>query len=101
MNEWPQAKMLKLQKLWNAGTATKIIAKQFGTTVNNIGVMVRNFRDRGVDLKIRYNTASTPMAFRNADVEKRKCLGWCGKEFSSTHMGNRFCPACDKRRKAA
>ena len=101
MTEWPQVKINQLTKLWNTGTTAKQIAEALGTTVNNIGRMVRICRDRGIDLTIRYKKSSTPLALRGSEVELRPCLGWCGKEFHSVWKGNRFCPACDTQRKRA
>lgn len=41
--------------------------------------------------------------YRYADhhVAQRKCLGECGKMFTSKSPANRICPACTKRSDAA
>jgi len=92
MAKWTETRVKTLATLWNRGVLAHNIADVMGTTANNINAMISLFRLRGMNLQVRYSCTR-----ERTNLVRRKCLGVCGSEFNSTHIGNRVCVDCTKR----
>ena len=102
---WSAATVDCLRQHWIGGMTTAEIASRLGRTVRAVECKIYKLRAQGCVLPARRGTTSSSCDAsrennngfhrrRLADQRaRRRCL-YCGKDFDSSHHGNRICAAC-------